>query len=103
MVKEINIDLVGWTRNTRFHKTCLKNRKRKINDLRVVILTYNVKCERQAKQNVHQLSDCFIPLGTVVQFENSFQMRKDDYKGLVTIAFPQLFELQVCYDRIARI
>lgn len=25
-------------------------------------LTYTVKRERQAKQNVHQLSDCFIPL-----------------------------------------
>lgn len=64
MVKEINIDLVGWTTNTRFHETCLKKKEKnkKINDLRVVILTYNVKCERQAKQNVHQLSDCFIPL-----------------------------------------
>ena len=30
MVKEINIDLVGWTTNTRFHETCLKkNRKKK--------------------------------------------------------------------------
>lgn len=37
------------------YETCPKKELR-------VILTYNVKCERQAKQNVHQLSDCFIPL-----------------------------------------
>lgn len=29
MVKEINIDLMGWTMNTRFHETCLKKKTEK--------------------------------------------------------------------------
>ena len=53
-VKEIKICHAGWT-----IKINMRPGQKK--ELRGILI-YNVKCERQAKQNVHQLSDCFIPL-----------------------------------------